>query len=169
MSTFFSKTLSFLGLAEEEIDERDSYELEKNPELNYEDYKHLYEEKSKNDAESVFRRNRASSRSTRSLHAVGSSGKEGKLRVAVSEPHAFEEVQLIGDDLKMGVPVIVNLQVTNNDLSKRVIDFCSGLTYALGGSIKKVADKVFLITPHNAVVTSCENEVLNEEGLYNQL
>jgi cell division inhibitor SepF len=100
---------------------------------------------------------------------VGSSSQSEKLRVTVTEPHTFEEVQLVGDDLKNGVPVIINLQSTNNDLSKRVIDFCSGLSYAIEGNIKKVADKVFLITPRNTVVTTVENEVLNKEGLYNQL
>jgi cell division inhibitor SepF len=90
-------------------------------------------------------------------------------RVSVEEPHEFEEVQLIGDDLKAGVPVIINLQNTNSDLAKRIIDFCSGLTYALEGSIKKVADRVFLLTPKNTIVTSNEKEMLRERGLYNQL
>ena len=169
MSTFFSKTLSFLGLAEEEIDEGGSYDSEKNQPLDYEDYKHLYEEEGKKESESIFKRKKANSRGYSNLHAVGSSSKGEKLRVTVTEPHTFEEVQLIGDDLKSGIPVIINLQSTNNDLSKRVIDFCSGLSYAIEGNIKKVADKVFLITPRNTVVTTVENEVLNKEGLYNQL
>ena len=169
MSTFFNKTLSFLGLAEEEIDESSSYNPEKNQALDYEDYKHLYEEEGKEENESIFKRSRPNSRSHRNLHAVDGSEKSGKLRVTVTEPHTFEEVQLVGDDLKKGVPVIINLQSTNNDLSKRVIDFCSGLTYAIEGNIKKVADKVFLLTPRNTVVTTVENEILNKEGLYNQL
>ena len=169
MSTFFSKTLSFLGLAEDGIDESSSYDSEKNQELDYEDYKHLYEKENKVEGESIFRRSRPDSRNYRNLHAVGSSEKSEKLRVTVTEPHTFEEVQKVGNDLKNGVPVIINLQSTNTDLSKRVVDFCSGLTYAIEGNIKKVADKVFLITPRNTVVTTVENKILNKEGLYNQL
>ena len=169
MSTFFSKTLSFLGLAEEEMDEGNSYDYEKNQELDYEDYRHLYEKEGKAKSEGIFTKSNSNSRSYRNLHAVNGSAKSEKLRVTVTEPHSFEEVQMVGDDLKNGIPVIINLQGTNNDLSKRVIDFCSGLTYAIEGNIKKVADKVFLITPRNTVVTTVENEVLNKEGLYNQL
>ena len=169
MATFFSKTLSFLGLAEEEIGESEPYVSEKNPALNYNDYKHLYEKEEEQESESIFRRNRQDSRRSRNLHAVDSTEKSKKTRVTIAEPRAFEEVQMVGDDLKCGIPVIINLQGTNNDLSKRIIDFCSGLTYAVEGSIKKVADKVFLITPRNMVVTSGEKEILNKEGLYNQL
>ena len=66
--------------------------------------------------------------------------------------------------VKNDIPVIVNLQQVDQDVSKRIIDFCSGLTYALEGDIKKVADRVFLITPSTIEVSSRENEFLSEEG-----
>jgi cell division inhibitor SepF len=98
---------------------------------------------------------------------LSSSKDKVKSRVFVAEPKEFEEIQIIADNFKENIPVIVNLQKVNQDLAKRVIDFCSGLTYALEGNIKKVADKVFLITPYNVEVSSEEKELLREEGFYN--
>jgi cell division inhibitor SepF len=63
------------------------------------------------------------------------------------EPRAFNDAKEVADVFKTGQPVIVNLQNVDRDLMKRIIDFCSGLTYALNGSIKKVANGVFLLTP----------------------
>ena len=160
MSRFFKRTLSFLGLAEEDSPENDA-----------EDYnqKDIHVQKDDYDEDESSRRNLGSLRTSRKLISLENLKDSKKSRVAVAEPHEFEEVQMIGDDFKENIPVIINLQNTNQDLSKRIIDFCSGLTYALGGSIKKVADRVFLITPQNTLVTSNEKEILRERGLYNQL
>jgi cell division inhibitor SepF len=62
--------------------------------------------------------------------------------------------------------VIVNLQLSDRDLSRRMIDFCSGLTYALGGLMEKVADQVFLLTPSNVEVSQEERRQLEERGLF---
>jgi cell division inhibitor SepF len=91
-----------------------------------------------------------------------------KSRVFIARPVEFEEIQIIADNFKDNIPVIINLQETNQDLAKRIIDFCSGLTYALEGNIKKVAEKVFLITPYNVEISSEDKELLKEEGLYDQ-
>ena len=160
MSRFFRRTLSFLGLAEED-----------NPDIDGNDYnqKDIHVQKDDYDEDESSRRNLGSLRTSRKLISLENLKESKKSRVAIAEPHEFEEVQMIGDDFKENIPVIINLQNTNQDLSKRIIDFCSGLTYALGGSIKKVADRVFLITPQNTLVTSNEKEILREKGLYNQL
>ena len=68
-----------------------------------------------------------------------------------------------------GVPVIVNLQNADQELSKRLVDFASGLTYALSGSMQRVADRVFLLTPHNVEVSAEERaRVLERGGFFNQ-
>ena len=64
--------------------------------------------------------------------------------------------------------MIVNLQGTDAELSKRLIDFSSGLTYALNGSMQRVADKVFLLTPRNVEVSAEERARLIDRGFYNQ-
>jgi cell division inhibitor SepF len=64
--------------------------------------------------------------------------------------------------------VILNLQNTDHDLSKRLIDFSSGLTYALDGGMQRIADKVFLLTPRNVEVSAEERAQWLEKGFFNQ-
>jgi len=87
-------------------------------------------------------------------------------KVQVVVPTHFADAQEIGDRFKSAQPVIVNLQAGDRELSRRMIDFCSGVTYALGGSMDKVADQVFLLTPSNVEVSADEKRRLQERGLY---
>ena len=78
---------------------------------------------------------------------------------APTKPHAvtptsFNEAQSIGDRFKAGQPVIVNLQGVERDLRRRLVDFASGLCYALGGKMDRVADQVYLLTPADVEVSS---------------
>jgi cell division inhibitor SepF len=90
----------------------------------------------------------------------------GSARVHIVEPHGFNDAQEIGDRLKVGQPVILNLQGVPRDLQRRLIDFSSGLAYAVGGSMSRVADQVFLLTPTNVEVSQEEKERLQARGLY---
>src|SRR5262249_13520708 len=84
-------------------------------------------------------------------------------------PRSFNDAQQIADKFKHGVPVIVNLQNADQELSKRLVDFASGLTYALNGNMQRVADRVFLLTPHNVEVSAEERaRVLERGGFFNQ-
>ncbi len=87
-------------------------------------------------------------------------------RVHVVEPHGFNDAQEVGDRLKADQPVIINLQGLSRDLQRRMIDFSSGLTYAVGGSMSRVADQVFLLTPSNVEVSQEEKERLQARGLF---
>ncbi len=69
-------------------------------------------------------------------------------RVHVVAPARFGDAKEIADRLKDNRPVIVNLQMADRDLQRRMIDFCSGVTYALSGEMEKVADQVFLLGAH---------------------
>lgn len=62
-------------------------------------------------------------------------------------PASFQDCKEIGDRLKAGVPVIVNLQSADRDLLRRIIDFSSGLTYGIGAEMERTADRVYLLTP----------------------
>ena len=90
------------------------------------------------------------------------------VRVHLVVPHTFQDAQQIADRFKDGIPVILNLQGTEQELSKRLIDFTSGLTYALDGGMQRVADKVFLLTPRNVEVSAEERARLLERGFFNQ-
>ncbi|MBI2684649.1 MAG: cell division protein SepF [Actinobacteria bacterium] len=83
-------------------------------------------------------------------------------------PKSFNEAQQIADKFKVTVPVILNLQSAETDLARRLIDFASGLTYALDGGMQRVADKVFLLTPRNVEVSAEEKARLLEKGFFNQ-
>jgi cell division inhibitor SepF len=87
-------------------------------------------------------------------------------RVHVMEPKGFNDAQEVGDRLKAGQPVILNLQGVDRDLQRRLIDFSSGLAYALSGTMSKAADQVFLLTPSNVEVSEEEKERLQARGLY---
>jgi cell division inhibitor SepF len=91
------------------------------------------------------------------------------VKVHLVLPRSFNDAQQIADRFKEGVPVILNLQATDQELSKRLIDFSSGLTYALNGGMQRVADKVFLLTPRNVEVSAEERaRLLERGGFFNQ-
>jgi cell division inhibitor SepF len=84
-------------------------------------------------------------------------------------PRSFNDAQQIADKFKQAIPVILNLQGSDAELSKRLIDFASGLTYALEGGMQRVADKVFLLTPRNVEVSAEERaRWLEGGGFFNQ-
>jgi cell division inhibitor SepF len=64
--------------------------------------------------------------------------------------------------------VVLNLQSTESDLNKRLIDFASGLTYALDGGMQRIADKVFMLTPRDVEISAAERAALIEKGFFNQ-
>jgi cell division inhibitor SepF len=90
------------------------------------------------------------------------------VKVHLVVPRSFNDAQSIADKFKDSVPVIVNLQSADPELSKRLIDFSSGLTYALSGSMQRVADRVFLLTPRNVEVSAEERARLIDRGFFNQ-
>jgi cell division inhibitor SepF len=100
------------------------------------------------------------------LRPVGNGGAD--VRVHLVTPSSFNNAQEVADRFKQGVPVILNLQTTEGELAKRLIDFASGLTYALDGGMQKVADKTFLLTPRNVEVSAEEKARLVEKGFFNQ-
>ena len=87
-------------------------------------------------------------------------------RAHVMDPKGFNDAQEVGDRLKAGQPVILNLQGVDRELQRRLIDFSSGLAYALNGTMSKVADQVFLLTPSNVELPDAEMERLQARGLY---
>jgi cell division inhibitor SepF len=106
-------------------------------------------------------------RRLRGIESVPSGG--GSARVHLVLPRSFNDAQQIADRFKEGVPVILNLQGCDQELAKRLIDFGSGLTYALDGGMQRVADKVFLLTPRNVEVSAEERaRMLERGGFFNQ-
>ncbi len=101
------------------------------------------------------------------LRSVGSRA-NGDVRVHLVIPKSFNDAQQVADRFKDSIPVILNLQGTETDLAKRLIDFASGLTYALDGGMQRIADKVFMLTPRNVEISAEERARLIEKGFFNQ-
>jgi cell division inhibitor SepF len=85
-----------------------------------------------------------------------------------SEPKRFNEARDLGDKYRDGVPVIMNLQGTDDTIARRLVDFASGLVFGLDGKIELVANRVYLMTPANMEVSAEEKARLQEGGFYNQ-
>jgi len=103
---------------------------------------------------------------TRTLRPVGNGDSDVQVHLVI--PRNFNDAQQVADQFKRAVPVILNLQTTDHELSKRMIDFCSGLTYSLDGGMQRIAEKIFLLTPRNVEVSAEEKARLIDKGFFNQ-
>lgn len=99
-------------------------------------------------------------------NVINISGKT-KVKVALFNPITFgEETRVIADELIQKHTVIVNLEKTERDISRRIIDFLSGVAYAYGGSIKRIATGTFIIIPYNVDLTGDLVADEGEGGIY---
>jgi cell division inhibitor SepF len=172
------RTLVYFGLAEDAPYE-DEAETYQEPQTDVEDsyreqrnVRRLSARRRRDEIDDIFADDPVSDRRTTSLRPVGGRGNgrnaSGDVRVHFVAPKSFNDVQDVADKFKDSIPVILNLQGTDTDLSKRLIDFSSGLTYALDGGMQRIADKVFLLTPRNVEVSAEERARLVEKGFFNQ-
>jgi cell division inhibitor SepF len=122
----------------------------------------------RDEIDDIFSDDPAADRRTTVLRSVGGRNGDGGVSVHLVIPKSFNDAQQVADKFKQSVPVILNLQSSDADLSKRLIDFASGLTYALDGGMQRIADKVFLLTPRNVEVSAEERARLIEKGFFNQ-
>lgn len=83
-----------------------------------------------------------------SLHA------QKQLEIVVLQPRTFEDARGAADYLKMRRPVVVNLQGSHGELARRIVDFTSGVTYALDGHMLRVGEEIFLFTPNHVAITA---------------
>jgi len=80
-------------------------------------------------------------------------------------PRSFNDAQEVGDRFRSGAPVILNLQETDAELGRRLIDFCSGLCYGLRGQMQRVGDRVFLLTPAEVQLSPDDHRLMRDSGL----
>ncbi|MHB1343063.1 MAG: cell division protein SepF [Thermoleophilia bacterium] len=175
------KTLVYFGIAEED-DFHDEETLAPHEELEQSYRERPNVKRVERETRSSIRRRAASTdfddvyaqddafrnQRTSVIRPVPTPAEAPSVKVHLVVPKNFNDAQLIADKYKADVPVILNLQGSETDLSKRLIDFASGLTYALDGGMQRVADKVFLLTPKNVEVSAEERQRLMEKGFFNQ-
>jgi cell division inhibitor SepF len=173
------RTLVYFGLAEEAEDFEDDYEPEPAHEAVLEDryrerpnVRRLGSRRRREDFDDIFADEEPPSRAHAVLRPVAG-GRTGNgagrdVRVHLVLPKSFNDAQQVADRFKDNTPVILNLQGVETDLAKRLIDFASGLTYALEGGMQRIADKVFMLTPRNVELSAEERARLIEKGFFNQ-
>jgi cell division inhibitor SepF len=162
----WNRTLVYFGIAEDEEWDEDGYQTNEQLEEDYRrrDRKNVRRlpsvqdtgEWASEEASAPPRRERSSR--LRSVDAPS----PAKVHLVV--PRTFNDAKQIADRFKAQIPVILNLQGADTELSKRLIDFASGLTYALDGSMQRVADKVFLLTPRDVELSAEERARAMERG-----
>lgn len=89
-------------------------------------------------------------------------------RITTLHPRTYNEARTIGEHFREGIPVIMNLTELTDSDAKRLIDFAAGLIFGLHGSIEKVTNKVFLLSPANIEVTAEDKARIAERGFFNQ-
>jgi cell division inhibitor SepF len=172
----WNRTLVYFGIAEEDDWDEEVYEADDQLERAYAERPNVRRlgvrrrglddwTDAEDDTNVIRSASTSSSSSRRSIQAVPTIA---PIQVHLVVPRSFNDAQQIADKFKDGIPVILNLQSCEADLSKRLIDFASGLTYALDGGMQRVADKVFLLTPRNVEVSAEERARLLERGFFNQ-
>jgi cell division inhibitor SepF len=188
MPTFLKKTMVYLGLLDDEYDDYDDFEdhsprsfntgpaARVEPRMSF-DHEPMEEDRPTTQVGRIRTLPRESV-SAPSPQAAAPPSLAGRVsspvirpmsvgeaaKVQVVAPTRFGDAKEIADCLKANRPVIVNLQVAERDLQRRMIDFCSGVTYALSGEMEKVADEVFLLAPTNVKVSDEERQRLQERG-----
>ena len=180
------KTLVYFGLADEDDEDYEDETLSVRP-----DIEPTYRERERPSVKKVDRNNRrrqssdfddiysddayrtprpapGSQRGGAQIRPLPTLVEQPQVRVHLVMPKNFNDAQVIADKFKGDIPVILNLQSSETELAKRLIDFASGLTYALDGGMQRVADKVFLLTPKNVEVSAEERQRMLEKGFFNQ-
>jgi len=88
------------------------------------------------------------------------------LDVVIVTPESFEEAQDIADNIKAKRPCVMNLELVDKAIARRIVDFLSGTVYAVDGNIQKVSNGIFLITPYNVNIMGDFRDELKHKGLF---
>jgi len=101
--------------------------------------------------------------------APGPTGVVAELsRITTLHPRTYNEARSIGENFREGVPVIMNLSEMDDNDAKRLVDFAAGLVFAVRGTIERVTNKVFLLSPPNVSVAAEDKQRIAEGGFFNQ-
>jgi cell division inhibitor SepF len=93
---------------------------------------------------------------------------EDGYRITTLHPRTYNEARQIGEHFRNGTPVIMNLTEMDDTDAKRLVDFAAGLIFGLRGSIERVTNKVFLLSPEHVEVTAEDKARIAESGFFNQ-
>lgn len=156
MAGFWKKSLIYLGLVEED---------------EFEDVRETEETAPRYQAEPAPRKPtrevREHHRPTQTMGNVQPLSQQVKVHMV--EPKSFNDAEQFGRKYKSNIPIILNLQMTDSDVRRRLVDFACGLTYAMDGGIQRVAENVYLLSPHNVEVSAEDKKWMLDKGFFNQM
>ena len=109
---------------------------------------------------------RPASRPTSSASNIVNLHTSSNLQVMLVKPDRYDEVSEVADHLRNKCAVVLNLESTNKDTARRLVDFLSGCAYALDGKIKKVATSTYIITPYHVDIVGDLMEEIENSGVY---
>jgi cell division inhibitor SepF len=89
-------------------------------------------------------------------------------RIQTLHPRTYNEARTIGEHFRDGIPVIMNLSEMDDNDAKRLVDFAAGLVFGVHGTIERVTNKVFLLSPPNVSVAAADKQRIAEGGFFNQ-
>ncbi len=89
-------------------------------------------------------------------------------RITTLHPRTYNEARTVGENFRDGTPVIMNLSEMDDNDAKRLVDFAAGLVFATRGTIERVTNKVFLLSPPNVTVAAEDKQRIAEGGFFNQ-
>lgn len=89
-------------------------------------------------------------------------------RITTLHPTTYNEARSVGEEYREGIPVIMNLTEMNDQDAKRLVDFAAGLIFATRGTIERVTNKVFLLSPPNVTVAAEDKARIADNGFFNQ-
>jgi cell division inhibitor SepF len=100
--------------------------------------------------------------------AAGPAAAQELSRITTLHPRTYNEARTVGENFRDGTPVIMNLSEMDDTDAKRLVDFAAGLVFATRGSIERVTNKVFLLSPPNVTVAAEDKQRIAEGGFFNQ-
>ena len=160
MAGAMRKMAVYLGLVEND-DQYDEYDVVDRPE----EYERDYDDRTR-----ALRAVRDDEPATRAASPAPAPSRadSGASRITTLHPRTYNDARAIGEQFRDGTPVIMNLSEMDDGDAKRIVDFAAGLVFGLRGTIERVTQKVFLLSPANVVVTAEERERITQGGFFNQ-
>lgn len=145
--SFLNKVFNMIGV---EVDEREDDEIIEEAKPKFEAY---------DDEEETSEINGKKNKVVK-IHTTA------QLKLVVMQPESFEEARDIAIHLKSKKPVVMNLELVEKDIQRRIVDFLSGAVYALDGSMQKVSNGIFLIAPYNVGIMGDFKDELKSKGVF---
>jgi cell division inhibitor SepF len=102
------------------------------------------------------------------LRPTGTAAGADIYRITTLHPRSYNDARRIGEEYREGVPVIINLTGMDDNDAKRIVDFAAGLVFGLRGSIERITNKVFLLSPANVDVGAEARAQIAQDGFFNQ-